>query len=174
MRWIVMLVVGLVIAGLAIFYGMRYWRRRRTMKNMRAYTSRITARVVNRALRSLQQTTSQWPEKHLPLTPIAHTRDWGHKAIMVYEFAATGPVKTVTPAARHELQAAVDAAAQAEGIVGTVIGVPPFAVVDVWQRQGERHFSVAFQINQATIEYVQDITRAAREDAAAENEKKKN
>lgn len=171
MQWIIFALIVIGVAAVAAFYGFRIWRRRRTMKNMRAYTSRVTARVVNRALRQLQGTTSQWQEKHLPLTPIAHTRDWGHKAIMVYEFAYTGPVLTVAATARTELQHAVNAAAQQEGIVGAVMDVPPFAIVDVWQRQDERHFSVAFQINQATIEYVQDITRAAREDAAAQEKK---
>ncbi|MCI1892292.1 MAG: hypothetical protein LKI92_09195 [Schleiferilactobacillus harbinensis] len=163
-----LIIVLLVVLILALLYARRVWHRRHAMNNMRQYTSRVTAQVVNAALGQLQDGTTQWHEAHLPLTPIAHTRDWGQKAIMVYEFAATGESLNNTVQAKAELQAAIDQAAHKMGIVSAAVGLSPFAVVDVWQRAQEKHFSVAFQINQSTIEYVQDITRAAEEDALKE------
>lgn len=138
--WLGLLVVLLLIVVL-------WWRLRRRKHAMRVlmlHHQRECDQAVQAAL-----VTLDWPNDQLVRSePVADV--WGH-GIMAFEYVL--PKTTLTQA---------DFAQAMKAQIPTATGAelsPTFVITDWWTRDEQLHMDIAYVVNAATREYVQDVRR---------------
>ena len=142
------MVIGIIVI-LLIIIGFIWWRltrRKRAMTVLLRHSQRVTDQVVTKALAQLNLTA--------PAASQAVADVWGH-GVMAFSYQ----VPSDEPISETTLNAALAAVADDETIASSDISYPAFVVTDLWHREHKLNFDVAFITNQATIDYVEDLSR---------------
>ncbi|WP_262314520.1 hypothetical protein [Lacticaseibacillus parakribbianus] len=146
MWWLIAAVGVVLLLALLIWY--RAARKRRALRLFLTRSQQACDAAVTAALAALG-----WP--HEPLvasTPVADV--WGH-GIAAFEYVMIAADSTPT---RQALSQALAQAGTTAGLQAATRG-PALVVTDFWLRDGLLHVDVAYLVNQATAEYVEDVLR---------------
>ncbi|KRM72535.1 hypothetical protein [Lacticaseibacillus brantae] len=142
------MVIGIIVLLLMVI-GVVWWRltrRKRAMTVLLRHSQRVTDRVVTQALAQLNL--------EAPASSQAVADVWGH-GVMAFSYHVPAPESI----SEETLNAALATVADDETIASSDISYPAFVVTDLWHRDNKLNFDVAFITNQATIDYVEDLSR---------------
>ncbi|MBM7543853.1 hypothetical protein [Periweissella beninensis] len=111
---------------------------------------------------AMAQLSSQFKVDPAMLNSTLIANVWGH-GVMVFEFIIPEAKIDSAISTQIALENELNRYAQQEKIVGYQANSQPFKVTDFWQEQPKQgakwHIDVAYLINEATNEYVRDITK---------------
>lgn len=158
MRTGITILIGLILA-IIIYEILRRQVLKRTALKIRRAGQRTVDEAMMAALKTLASAISfQEVRGSLHSVPVANV--WG-RGVMAFEYVLETPGMTTDDlpevrrlfnnqfqsyAAKHQLTAFQDAG-------------PVFRVTDAWLRTGQLHVDVAYLMNEATLEYLEDLRR---------------
>ncbi|WP_390408396.1 hypothetical protein [Lacticaseibacillus jixiensis] len=142
MAWFGLAVI--VVLCLAIIVWWRVRRRKRAMRVLTMHNQRECDDAVAAAMQSLAWTDAA-KLKSLPVADV-----WGH-GIMAFEY--------VLPAAPITKDAFAAALKQQTPQVKAAALPPTLVITDWWTRDDQVHVDIAYVVNAATREYVDDLRR---------------
>jgi len=160
-KWLIIL-VGLILA-VSIYEVLR----RQILKRAALKIRQAGQRTVDQAMvASLAQLSSvakaQQVGGTLHSVPVAAV--WG-RGVMAFEYviATPGMVAADLPEVRRLLNNQLQVYAQAKKITAYQSAGPALRVTDTWLRDGQLHLDVAYLMNEATLEYLEDLRRLNHE-----------
>ncbi|MFC6163861.1 hypothetical protein ACFP3T_04135 [Lactiplantibacillus dongliensis] len=160
-KWLIIL-VGLILAVL-VYEVLRRQVLKRTALKIRLQGQRTTDTAMATILRTLSsRTAAQQVSGQLHSVPVATV--WG-RGVMAFEYVIEAP--GMTTADLHEIRKVLNnhlqAYAQDEQLSAWHDAGPALRVTDTWLRDGQLHLDVAYLMNEATFEYLEDLRRLNRE-----------
>jgi len=156
-KWLTIL-LGLLVAVL-VYEVLRRQLLKRTALKIRLKGQRITDTAMEAVLVTLKsEAVAQQVSGQLHSIPVAAV--WG-RGVMAFEYVLTTP--GMTTADLHEVRKLLNnhlqKYAQAEQLPAWQDAGPALRVTDTWLRDGQLHLDVAYLMNEATFEYLEDLRR---------------
>ncbi|MFC6180132.1 hypothetical protein [Lactiplantibacillus daowaiensis] len=156
-KWITIL-IGVLLAVL-VYEILRRQVLKRSALKIRQQGQRTTDAAMLTVLTALKSAgTAQQVSGTLHSVPVADV--WG-RGVMAFEYVLETP--GMVPADLHEVRKLLNnhlqAYAQDEGVTAFRDDGPALRVTDTWLRDGQLHVDVAYLMNEATLEYLEDLRR---------------
>lgn len=156
-KWITIL-VGLVLA-IIIYEVLRRQVLKRTTAKIKLAGQRTVDTAMTAVLAQLASSVvAQQVSGNLHSAPVADV--WG-RGVMAFEYVLKTPGMTAVdlPEVRRILNNHLQAYARDEQLTAFQNAGPALRVTDTWLRDGELHVDVAYLMNEATLEYLEDLRR---------------
>ncbi|MFC6202400.1 hypothetical protein ACFP1L_11005 [Lactiplantibacillus nangangensis] len=156
-KWLIIL-VGLILAVI-IYEVLRRQVLKRAALKIRLRGQRTVDQAMSQILKQLSSTAvAQQVGGDLHSVPVADV--WG-RGVMAFEYVleAPGMITTDLPEIRRILNNHLQAYARDEQLPAYQAAGPALRVTDAWLRSGQLHIDVAYLMNEATLEYLEDLRR---------------
>lgn len=158
MRTWITVIIGLLLAIL-IYEVLRRQVLKRTALKIRRAGQRTTDAAMQTALAQLASAVEvQTVHGTLHSVPVANV--WG-RGVMAFEYVLATPGMTAAdlPEVRRLFNNQLQVYAQKAQLVAFQAAGPALRVTDAWLRDGQLHIDVAYLMNEATLEYLEDLRR---------------
>ncbi|VDG20741.1 hypothetical protein [Lactiplantibacillus mudanjiangensis] len=160
-KWLI--VLGGILIAIVVYEVLRRQVLKRTALKIRLTGQRTTDAAMLTVLTALSSAkTAQQVSGQLHSTPVAAV--WG-RGVMAFEYVLDMPgmVPEDLPEIRKLLNNHLQAYATDEGLTAFRDAGPVLRVTDTWLRDQQLHVDVAYLMNEATLEYLEDLRRLNRD-----------
>ncbi|WP_234002769.1 hypothetical protein [Lactobacillus sp. CBA3605] len=165
-KWLTLL-IGVILA-IVIYEVLRRRVLKRAAFKIRLQGQRTADAAMTTVLQQLNSVTAaQTVSGAVHSAPVADV--WG-RGVMAFEYVLTAPgmVRADLPEIRRILNNHLQAYARDEQLATFQAGEPALRVTDTWLRAGQLHIDIAYLMNEATLEYLEDLRRLNHEAVTTE------
>lgn len=152
-------IIGGVLIAVIVYEVLRRQVLKRAALKIRRGGQRVADQAMAAAFKVLANTmTVQEVAGAIHSTPVADV--WG-RGVMAFEYVldAPGMVAADLPEVRRLFNNQLQVYAKNNQVVAFQNAGPALRVTDAWLRSGQLHLDIAYLMNEATLEYLEDLRR---------------